>query len=38
MIMEFERGSTGSHSVDSFWKGLWSCRKTDYSILLGVVG
>jgi hypothetical protein len=30
-ILEMERGSTRSHSVEnSLWKSLWACRKTDY--------
>jgi len=29
-ILSFERGSSGSHYVESsFWKRLWTCRKTD---------
>ena len=29
-ILEIERGSTESHSVEkSLWKGQWTCRKTD---------
>jgi hypothetical protein len=31
MILSFERGSSGSHYVESsLWKRLWTCRKTDY--------
>ena len=30
-ILSFERGSSGSHYVESsLWKRLWTCRKTDY--------
>ena len=30
-ILSFERGSSGSHYVDSsLWERLWTCRKTDY--------
>jgi hypothetical protein len=30
-ILSFEGGSSGSHYVESsLWKGLWSCRKTDF--------
>jgi hypothetical protein len=30
-ILEIERGSTRSHSVEnSLWKRLRTCRKTDY--------
>jgi hypothetical protein len=26
----FERGNSGSHYMESsFWKRLWTCRKTD---------
>jgi len=36
-ILENERGSGGSHSVeDSLWKRLWTCRKTDYSGFGGI--
>jgi hypothetical protein len=29
-ILSFERGSCGSHYVESsLWKRLWTCRKTD---------
>ena len=29
-ILSFERGSSGSHYVESsLWKRLWTCRKTD---------
>jgi hypothetical protein len=29
-ILEIERGSTRSHSVENlFWNSLWTCRKTD---------
>ena len=28
-----QRGSTRSHSLEnSFWKRLWTCRKTDYGL------
>jgi len=31
--LENERGSTRSQSVEnSFWKGLWTCRNTDYEM------
>jgi hypothetical protein len=31
MILETERGSTGSHCVqNSLWKKLWTGRETDY--------
>jgi len=30
-ILELERGSTRSHSVENWlWKWLWTCRKTYY--------
>jgi len=30
-VRNFERGSIRSHSVgNSLWKGLWTCRKTNY--------
>ena len=30
-ILEIEKGSTRSLSVEnSLWKGLWTCRETDY--------
>jgi hypothetical protein len=30
-ILESERGSTRPHFVEkSFWKKLWTCRKTEY--------
>jgi hypothetical protein len=30
-ILSFERGSSGSHYVESsLWKRLWTCHKTDY--------
>ena len=30
-ILSFERGSSGSHYVDSsLWNRLWTCRNTDY--------
>jgi hypothetical protein len=30
-ILEIERGSTRSHSMEnSLWKRLWTCHKTDY--------
>ena len=32
-MLETERGSTRSHYVENWlWKGLWTCRKTDYRI------
>jgi hypothetical protein len=32
-ILSFERGSSGSHYVESSrWKRLWTCRKTDYKM------
>jgi hypothetical protein len=32
-VLEIERGSTRSPSVEnSFWKRLWTFRKTDYGI------
>jgi hypothetical protein len=31
MIFSFERGSSGSHYIESsLWKRFWTCRKTDY--------
>jgi len=34
MILETERGSTRSHSVEnSLWKKLWTCRKTEYRMM-----
>jgi hypothetical protein len=31
--LEIERGSTRSQFVENlFWKGLWTCRKTDYGV------
>ena len=30
-ILEFETGTTRSHSMKALWKRLWTCRKTDYS-------
>ena len=33
-VLEFEGGSTGSHSVEkSLWKWLWTCRRTDYIMM-----
>jgi hypothetical protein len=33
--LEVEGGSSGSHSLEnSVWKKLWTCRKTDYSLIL----
>jgi hypothetical protein len=30
-MLSFERGSSGSHYVESsLWKRLWTCHKTDY--------
>jgi hypothetical protein len=32
-MLEFERENTRSHSLEnSLWKGLWTCRKTDYAM------
>ena len=34
-ILSFERGGFGSHHVEeSFWKRLWTCRQTEYWIII----
>jgi hypothetical protein len=36
-IMEIERGSSRSHSLEnSIWKKLWTCRKTNYRMNVGL--
>jgi hypothetical protein len=33
-----EGGSSGSHSLEnSVWKRLWTCRKTDYYLILTLI-
>jgi hypothetical protein len=34
---KLKNGSTGLHSVENLlWKKLWTCRKTDYILMLYV--
>jgi len=38
-LLEIERGSTRSHSVEnSLWNGIWTCRKTDYLMMMHIRG
>jgi hypothetical protein len=37
-LLEIERGNI-SHSVkSSLWKGIWTCRKTDYLMMMRIRG
>ena len=37
-ILSFEGGGFGSHYVEeSFWRRLWTCRQTEYRIIISSV-
>ena len=37
-ILSFERGGFGSHYMEeSFWKRLWTCRQTEYWIIIIII-
>jgi len=38
MILEIEKGNTRSYSLkNSLWKGLCTCRKRDYKMLMVII-